>query len=70
MQIALTQKGSVAFWVANGCTSMSKLITTKSTPMGVDTKTIVFSVTFINQNQIKQMLCIKYSTRLHVSYVL
>ena len=36
MQIALTQKGQAALWVTNGCTSMSKPITTKSTLMGVD----------------------------------
>ena len=39
MQIALTQKGQAALWVAYGYTSTSKLITTKSTPMGVDNKT-------------------------------
>ena len=27
MQIALTQKGQAALWVTNGCTSMSKPIT-------------------------------------------
>ena len=36
MQIALTHKGQAALWVTNGCTSMSKPITTQSTPMGVD----------------------------------
>ena len=35
MQIALTHKGQAALWVTNGCTSMSKPITTQSTPMGV-----------------------------------
>ena len=38
MQIALRQKGQAALWVTNGCTSMSKPITTQSTPMGVDNK--------------------------------
>ena len=38
MQIALTQKGQAAMWVTNGCTSMSKPITTWSTSMGVDNK--------------------------------
>ena len=28
MQIALTQKGQAALWVTNGCTSVSKPITT------------------------------------------
>ena len=42
IQIALTSdariahKGQAALWVTNGCTSMSKPITTQSTPMGVD----------------------------------
>ena len=36
MQIALTQKGQAALWVTNGWTSMSKPITTWSTPIGVD----------------------------------
>ena len=36
MQIALTHKSQAALWVTNGCTSMSKPVTTQSTPMGVD----------------------------------
>ena len=36
MQIALTQKDQAALWVTYGSTSMSKPITTQSTPMGVD----------------------------------
>ena len=36
MKIALTHKGQAALWVTNGCTSMSKPITTQSMPMGVD----------------------------------
>ena len=42
MQIACTpyvrteHKGQDALWVTNGCTSMSKPNTTKTTPMGVD----------------------------------
>ena len=31
-------KRQAALWVTNGCTSMSKPITTYSTPMGVDYK--------------------------------
>ena len=36
MQIVLTQNGQAALRVTNGCTSMSKPITTLSMPMGVD----------------------------------
>ena len=43
MQIAPTHKGPAAFWVTNGCTSMSKPITTWSTPMGVDNHCVFFS---------------------------
>ena len=33
-------KGPAALWVTNGCTSMSKPITTKSTPMCVDNEKV------------------------------
>ena len=35
----IQHKGQAALWVTNGRTSMSKPITTLSTPMGVDDKT-------------------------------
>ena len=60
MQIALTHKGQAALWVTNGCTSMSKPITTKSLPMGVDNDYIsilFFSLMIRRKHDIHYMPC-------------